>query len=66
MGLLTPLVKMLWLPLFCLTLILDSERRALELSIPEAPQFSELVEAVIVQRDPAVRWYLGAKREKAG
>lgn len=54
MGLLTPLVKMFWLPFYRLTLILRQERRALDPSIPEAQQFSELVEILIVQDDPAV------------
>lgn len=54
MGLLTPLVKMFWLPFYRLTLILRQESRALDPSIPEAQQFSELVEILIVQDDPAV------------
>lgn len=54
MGLLTPLVKMFWLPCYSLTLILRQEHRALDPSIPEAQQFSELAEILIVQDDPAV------------
>lgn len=49
-----PLVKMFWQPLFSLTLILHQEHGALDPSIPEAQLFNELVEAALVQRDPAV------------
>ena len=66
MGLLTLLVKMFWLPFFYLTLVFLQERGALDPSILGAQQFSELVEILIVQDDPAVLEYLGAEEERAG
>lgn len=41
------------------------KHRALDLSIPEAHRFIELVESVIVQDDPAVLYYLGGKSRES-